>query len=242
MTTISQLLTDAYRESNLISINGVLTANQETEGLRLFNRVVSSLMGYELGESLSAVSLGDTNVESTRYNRLEDYPDTPSNIRVYCNLSTPYEILLPHNPNPGARFGILDVSGNFATYPLTVVGNGSKIEGANDVTLSTNDESREWFYREDLGEWVRFSTLTTVDESPFPLEFDDLLVTLLAMRLNPRAGVQLDAQSGNRYKEMMNKFRSRYRQSRQAPVETALVKLSLQGLYGNYDFSRGYTW
>jgi hypothetical protein len=242
MTTISQILIDAHRESNLVSINGTLSANQETEGLRLLNRVIASLMGYELGEGLTSVSLGDNNIETTRYNRLEDYSDTPANVRVYCNLETTNEIILPHSPDPGARFGVLDVSGNFTTYPLTLVGNGAKIEGATTVTLSTDGDTREWFYRDDLGEWVKFSVLLTTDVSPFPLEFDDLLITLLAMRLNPRAGVQMDGQSGSRYKEMMNKFRSRYRQSREVASELGITRLSLMGEYGNYDFSRGRTW
>ena len=71
MTTVSQLITDAYRESNLIAVNSSPTSPEQTEALRLLNRVVKSLFGNEMGDPLDTIPLGKGNTQ------------TPSNVPLY---------------------------------------------------------------------------------------------------------------------------------------------------------------
>jgi hypothetical protein len=69
MTLVSEIIRDAYRESNLIAITADPTSEEETEGLRLLNRIVSGTYGIDAGEELQVVPIGNNNIS-----RPADYP------------------------------------------------------------------------------------------------------------------------------------------------------------------------
>ena len=107
MTTVSQIILDAFRESNLIRIGASPTVAEETEALRLFNRYVSSLFSIEMGENLVEVNHGKNNVEAPSVVELsfDDFDDRPlpNNTRLICNLEQPTTINYPVRPCDGAR-------------------------------------------------------------------------------------------------------------------------------------------
>jgi len=259
MTTVTQIITDAYRQSNLLAINSSPTDPQLAEGLRYYNRIVNSVLGNEAGENLQPFPIGRNNIS-----RPSGYPwagTTPSfdwfvplNTRLMFNLTESADIYLSPVPEDGARLGVCDVSGNLTTNNVTLHGNGRNIEGSNTITLSTDGLEREWFFREDLGDWVRAVPLTYTDESPFPTEFDDMFISMLAMRLNPSYGVQMDAQTAEIFRRARSQFRARYHNTIEVHSEDGLIRLPrtstdryLWGTrYGMYDpqgaFNRGYPW
>jgi hypothetical protein len=226
MTTVSDIIRDAYRETNLVAITEVPTGVQQDEGLKLFNRLISSVYGHEMGEPLLAYPVGENNVERNpvRDNRLE-YRNycIPSNSRLMLNLESAQTVYLPPVPKDGARFEYVDVSGNLATYNLTVVGNGNNINGADTLTVSTDGASASYVYRQDLGDWLSVAPLVSTDTFPFPPEFEDFFVIGLAMRLNPRSDVTLDEQSLTAFRRYSRIFKARYRQTKIVPVELALL-------------------
>jgi len=247
MTTISQIITDAYRESNLIAVGASPTTAEQTEALRLLNRVVSSLFGNEMGDPLSVLPLGKGNIQTPNSVNLymDDLLDyyVPANTRLQCNLEEETTVNLSPNPRDGERFSVVDASNNLATHNLLVYGNGRLIEDATNIVLDTNGLTRDWFYRDDLGEWVRLSDLTVDNNSPFPTEFDDLLVTRLALRLSPRQGAEFDPGSQVEMTRLEKKFRARYKQSTTVDVEDGLVKLPSRRQWANggsgTSFNRG---
>lgn len=230
MTTIAQIITDAYRESNLLAISASPTTLEVAEALRLLNRFIPSLIGSELGELLQPVSYGDNNVErtcpSSYFEDLIDSGFVPVNSRLILNLDSAKEVYLHPNPMDGARFGISDASNNLATNTLAVSGNGRTIEDTTSLTLDVNGLDREWFYRADLADWKRVTNLEEDDDLPFPVEFDDLVVIGLARRLNPRHGQVADEQTTTDYSKLLKKFRARYRQSVEVSSEYFLTKFT----------------
>jgi hypothetical protein len=252
MTTLSSIIKDAYRESNLIAISATPTDLEIAEALQLLNRHINNIIGTELGELLEDANLGLNNVTRQSFNGEWLSDDLaawylPENLRVVANLTEAQTVYLHPNPRDGARFGVTDPSENLATYNLTFNGNGRRVEDATSITLNTNGVVREWFYRGDLSNWVRLTNLTVDDESPFPTEYDDLLIIGLAIRLNPRNGVVADPQSIETYKRILKLFKSRYRQSRQVGSETQLALFHpWYRSYGYYSdtntFDRGRPW
>lgn len=234
MTTIRQIITDAYRESGLIQIGLTPEAEQLDEGLRRLQTIIRSLFGNELGVPLTSVSYGASAITNT-YGREDDYSSVidgtyvPSNVRLLVNIDGAKTLYLKPNPQDGARISIVDNSGNFGTYNVTVNGNGRKIDGGTSTVLSTNSESKEWFYRADLGEWVVVDSLTADSQSPFPSEFDDLLSIMLAFRLHPRYQAQTAPETMETLRRMKRQFSSRYSQSSEVGVEEALLRLSGTG-------------
>lgn len=230
MTTVSQIITDAYRESNLIALNASPTADEQTEALRLLNRVVKGLFGYEFGEPLKPLPLGKENIETP--DAAAPYMDDilsefiPENTRLFCNLENAVTLNLHPAPLDGCRFGVIDVSGNFNTYNVTLVGNGRKIENGTTHVLSTNHLNQEWFYRADLADWKKLTDLALTDDSPFPEEFDDLLILNLALRLSPRVGAELSGASQLQLQRLEKKFRARYRQKGSAENEVTMISSS----------------
>lgn len=230
MTLTSQIITDAYRQSNLLAIGTVPTVDQQTEALRYLNRIVKSVFGNEAGDPLEVFPVGRNHI-----NRPQGYPwwDTvpdndwfvPKNTRIMLNLEEPVTLYLHPEPDDGSRFAVIDASENLSTYNCIVEGNGRLIEGNFNLTLNTNGEDKEWFYRADLGNWMLYAPLTDATEFPFPEEFDDYFITLLAIRLNPAYGVQLDPQSKMIFDRSGRQLKARYTQNIPTRSELALIRM-----------------
>ena len=229
MAVIHEIIKDAFREANLIPITQSPTLDEQTEALRLLNRFVRSVFGNESGDKLQSLAVGVNNI--TTIDALPTYTFTndnyaPLNARLVVNSTEPTTINLHPDPEDGSRIAVVDTTGNFATNPLTLNGNGRLVEGNTTLALSTNGVMKEWFYRSDLGNWTLITDLGLNDVFPFPLEFEDLFVIGLATRLNPRNGVAIDDQAMMNFRRQRNLFRARYSQSVQAASEDGLVKLS----------------
>lgn len=227
MTLVSQILTDAYREAGIIAIDDTLDADKSSEALRLFNRVFKSLFAAELGEPLLSINYGKSGLNTTYAKEQDasaeiDSAYVPSNSRLILNLDQAKTVYLNPNPKDGARFGIVDSKGNLASFNLTVNANGRLIESASSVVLNTNSLNRYWFYRADTGNWVKATDFITSDTVPLPEEFDELLTTFLAVRINPRHGAESSAELVEVLKRMRRIFRARYAQHSEQDSELGL--------------------
>jgi hypothetical protein len=230
MTTIRQLVTDGFRESGLIEVGGIPDADEFEEGLRKLNTVFKSLFGNELGDPLVPVNYGLNGLTNSYAKSLDSSSVVnasfiPVNVRLILNIDTPVTLYLHPNPQDGARLGLIDNIGNFATENVTLNGNGRTIENTGSVVLSTDSVNREWFYRADLANWVRVIDLVAEDDSPLPVEFDDFLTTLLAFRLNPRYGAVTNTDTIEVTKRIKKFFSARYRQTSEQSSEYALIRL-----------------
>lgn len=232
MTLVSEIIRDAYRISNLISITADPTTAEVAEGLRYLNRLVAFMRGTEAGEQLDPVPIGRGNINRPQgYPWYDQVPDgtewfVPINSRLMLNLTSPATVYLDPNPMDGARFAVLDLSNNLDTNPFTVIGNGRTIGGALSRQFDTDGANVEFMYRMDVGDWLPVSPLTLTDTFPFPVEFDDLFVINLSMRLNPSHAVEADPQAVAILAKLTTQFKARYRQSQQMGSELALVRTS----------------
>lgn len=235
MTTVSQIITDAYQYNNLIALSAIPTAAEQDKALRYLNRLFRSVFGNELGEKFQTIYLGD--IDSL----VRDYSDTietltspfvvyPS-VKLACLLTSASTVYLTPTPQDGARVSIQDVIGNFATYPLTVIANGRLIEEAPTKTLNINGLNSEWFYRGDLSNWVKVTDLTLTDTFPLPQEFEEMFILLLSLRLSASDDVEFNGQLTYVLNNTMKKFRSRYRQNVEVNSEPALIRLTNNRYY-----------
>ena len=233
MTLVSSILLDAYRESNLVSAaTAVLDSTRQAEALRRFTSIMAATIGWDAGENLKQWPVGTTGyTDPPDCLRADIWRYPPINSRMVLNLSVADTIYLPENPSDGARVAVQDLGGNLATYNLTLNGNGRLIEAVRTLVLSTNSLNRTWLYRADLGDWKRITTLVAGDDLPFPVEFDDMFIILLAMRLNPRYGRKMDVQTVTYLKRMQAMFSARYAQSENLSIKSDLSpgRMSEQG-------------
>ena len=260
MTTVSDIITDAYRQSNLIAIGTVPTEAMQTEGFRYLNRLVLSTFGNEVGDILTPIPLGRTDVQRPAgFPWYDNAPPAewfvPMNTQLVCNLTDTTEVYLHPSPDDGARVSAIDIAENFATNNLTIHGNGRRIDGQTSVTLSTNGQNQTWFYRSDLGEWVTVTPLEDLDQTfPFPVEYDMYFITLLAMTLNPQYGVEMNSQVAAMMTRSATQLKARYQNIIPSPAELGFIRLPIvsrdRQLYNNYGyfynpnviFSTGYPW
>jgi len=248
MTTVTSIIADALRESNIIPIGESPEADTQLEALRHLNSVIYSLFGFEIGEGLTPINYGGNGLTNEYGIALDDSAlidgsFVPSNTSLVLNLEAAKTVYLPPRPYAGARVGIVDASSNLNTYNLTINGNGRKIESATSVTLTTSGLTREWFYRDDLAAWVRLTDLDNNADSPFPREFDDLLITMLAMRLNPRYGVETLPETVERMRYTRKRFSARYKQKGFASVDPALLienRGTRQRHFNDYRYTKGF--
>lgn len=229
MTLVSQIITDAFRQANILPLGVTPTTLAQNEALIYLNRIVKSVFGNEAGDPLTAFPIGNNNISRpSGYPWWNTVPDNdwfvPKNIRVMLNLNTPVNLYLHPAPDDGSRFSAVDASGTLATYPCTVHGNGNFIDNQTSIILNTNDFEGEWFYRADLANWQKYAPLLIGDTFPFPEEFDDFFVTLLAIRINPAYGTQLDPQSQLIFNRSRTQIRARYTQNIPTRSELALIR------------------
>lgn len=219
MTLVSSIITDAFRESNMIALGKTPNTNQSTEALRLFNALLEAAYGGDAGEMLQDWPLGSFGEDdpatepASVYDFCEHHPGL--NRRLLALNLAPITVFLASQPQDGARMAIVDPFARLAVVPVTLDGNGRAIDGAAKVTPTA---AAEWFYRADLGAWKRITGVALTDDMPFPARFDAMFVILLAMRLNPRYGRTLDQQSLLVLKQGKQEFVARYLQS--ARLET----------------------
>lgn len=230
MTTLRKIITDAYRESGIIQKGSQPDADQMQEGLDKLLMIIENVFGQEVGGPYEDINYGDDgvvnsySVDSNRELSI-DNSYVRSSFRLIVNSNSPKTVYLGPNPYEGARFAVIDVGQTFTTAPFTVVADTRRIEGQRQVVLNTDGAVVSWFYRADLGEWVKLSPLDLDSQSPFPSQFDDYFIIKLAIRLHPRYLVQTTMETANAYREIERKFRTRYSTSQEMNSEAALFRL-----------------
>lgn len=246
MTTVTSIITSALRETNLIPLGVAPTQPQLDEGFALLSTIVAGVLGNEAGENLSPFPLGQNGINSPKgypwwSNTLPGNVFVPFNTRIMCNLTAPGMVNLHPKPHDGARMGVVDVSENFNIHPFTINGNGRNIEGEESMVYSTAGENRQWLYREDLGNWVTVLPLDAAGDMPWPVEFDDMFIITLAMRINPRYGQIIHPASAKSLQDAQMKFSARYAQATtQMPSEDGLLYTTNYNRFWGYGANRNY--
>lgn len=232
MTLVSDIITDAYRESNLIGVGVVPNDQEAADGLRRLQAVVSGTMGFEVGEPLNdwPVGLNNVNIEPAFYNTWTQalWSQPLENSRLLIDSSTIETLYFPMQPDDGARMALIDVGGQAATYPVTLEGNGRLIDDQTSIVINTDNATGFWFYRSDLAQWVTVAPLAPTDQFPFPPEFDDAFTLMLAIRINPRYGRALSTESTEAMANALGNLKARYRQRQSRPADIGVLNLSVQ--------------
>lgn len=230
MTLNSNIIADAYRESNFTAQGGVLTADEQAEGLTLLQGLVDSFFGTVVGTrpkawflprlnntSPVAAQYPATTTDTDRGHRQDNYP--PANSRVILRTTSPQTIYFQMIPQDGAMMQIVDAG---FTADVTLDANGVFFNASGTdttVTLTTSVAggsrvpTKSYVFRGDIASWVPLTDLTYDGELPFPAEFRDFFVTYLAMRLAPRYGNEPAQVTMLRAKEMLVFCRNWYHQS-----------------------------
>lgn len=216
MTLVASIIQQSLRETNIIPNNANPNPNEALEAVARLQTLVLSVLGNEAGYVLE-----DWNVVSaTNILKPSSFVQNPTGFtvaaqsRLICNLAAATTLLLDPQPQDGQRFSVVDAALNFATNNLTLNGNGRLIEGAPTAVLATDGFASQWIYRADLATWVVVDPLVEGSEMPFPEDFDDYFIIMLAMRLNPRYGRTLTQESQARLMQQRNQMILRYNQSR----------------------------
>lgn len=241
MATLRKIVKNAYRESGIIQIGSSPSAEQESEGFDLLKNLIEALYGFELGSPFIPVSFGKEGLTNSFAKEKDKSPFIVNsyvspNYRLMCNIGEAKTVFLNPSPVDGERFAVVDIAGNFSTNNVTINGNGRLIESSSSVVLNTDSANDQWFYRADLGDWKKVSSLSLDDDSPFPFEFDDFLSIKLAMRLNPRYLSETSPETAIYYKELENKFTAKYRQ-----IQETMPEFSLQTMHPRYGQNFYYT-
>lgn len=240
MTLVTDIITDAYREFNQIAAGKSPSATQVTEGLRLLQAVVNAVLGTDAGETLSDWPLGDYGRQASdkQARTTIEIANPPINSRLVNTAEAAITVYFPPAPSDGSRVAISDPFSRLVAFPVTIDGNGRLIEDAATKILNTNGLSRTWFYRADLGTWVRVTDIAAgvADQMPFPADFDMMFIILLTVRLSPRYGRDLSDASAMMLKQQRRQFVARYIQSADLHINDDLARSSLQ----SFDSSRGW--
>jgi len=241
VTLVSSIILQAYRECNMLPLGKEPNANQSTEALQLHNATLTAVFGGDAGEGLTDWPLGNFDRESTCPLPFTDYRlrHPTINRRLIAVNDEAIRVHFALRPQDGARMGVADPFSRLEAFPITLDGNGRTIEGTPNVLLDTDGTFQEWMYRADLGDWMKVSNVVAADENPFPDKFDTMFVILLAMRLSPRYGRALPAESVAALKQNKREFVARYLQAMPLEIDDSISWpfMSTQG----YDTQRSFT-
>ncbi|MDA3887229.1 MAG: hypothetical protein PF443_00205 [Allgaiera sp.] len=250
MTTALDIITDAFREGNLIPAGASPNAAQQAEGLNRLNRLIPQVFGFSVAEPINdwpVPSPQRTSSENAQYPFLVGKPDAtstvyqnpPKNVRVVWG-GAPETVYLPQHPDDGSRIAFTQgsgasVAGSAPGAVLTLDGNGRLIEGAATLALTNPTTARQWLYRADLGTWTRLQDLALTDVMPFPEDFDDLWSTLLFVRLAPRYSKTVSPETASVVRSGMTGMRARYAQTYEEGANGEDFRQSMQA-WGNTEW------
>lgn len=176
---VSAIIKQAMRAAGVMDAGAEPTPVQAAAALDALNGLQRSFFGMEVGPRLDAVSLTATGTGV--YGAL-----------YQVKLATAATLTLPDNPQDGWRVGVVDVAANFATYNLTINPNNRRIATAigtyatANQALSTNGQSKAWFFRSDVGAWIEEADWALTDTPYFPDAYHTALADILALVLFPQ--------------------------------------------------------
>lgn len=233
MTLTQVIISDSYRESMLTPLGGQPDAAQTAEGLRLLQRVVSSVFGNEVGENLVTWPIGSNYIYSGW--TPEQWCYLQSDISIVVADGQDHRLKLPPFPQDGDRLQLIDSGSGFAAHPVTLVRQAALFEGSTDDYVADTDGFNQiWIYRADLADWKRVTPLVEEDQFPFPEKHDDAFIGLLAMRLNPRYQQTLSQESRVALDRARGQLQSAYRRVKVTPAD-----LAVQRLTGSWPYNYG---
>lgn len=247
MTLVSDIITRAYRENNLIPVGRTPTTAEQDEALVLLNSYVDMLFGRQFGEfvydwavppSRTAPVAADFPLKPLDTDLPRDvWPYPPPNVRLVTRLTSNATVYLPPYPSDGARLAFVDTG---STANINVDGNGRLFNGlAFQSAPATSLSGNEYFYRAEDANWVLREPMTLTGQSIFADEWDDLLVTGLNMRLSPRYA-QPVADATQAIQNMnLARMRAKYHQDTPAPFGFDPVLMSRQAHPRRYDYYGG---
>lgn len=262
MTLASSIITDAYREGNLIPVGKTPTSAEQAEALRKLTRFIAGVFGEEMGENLvdwpvplpqrtapiaanfPQTPFIDGNMMGSPFGSalstaFAPYP--PKNSRIVFGGVTG-TLYFPEQPDDGSRMAIVQGSGagdgGAAGQILTLNGNGRTIETTPTKTFTFASPATtpvHWMYRADLGDWVKVptTTLALTDDIGFPTDLDDLWVCMLAIRLAPSYGKSVSNETSVTALRMMKKLKARYRQAGTTVYNSGDIPNTFQSYAGN---------
>jgi hypothetical protein len=154
MTTARQLLTRAARITGDASEGMAAPAAYPMQvGLNALNAMMREFRGVEIGPKLKR-----------NWHPVVGAAARPGDLYAI-------DIQTPCQPRSGDRFGVIGAH--------TVTGNGDTIEGAASVTTTA---STSWFYREDLGDWLKEQDVGLDDAHLLTTDLDEALAYCVAAR------------------------------------------------------------
>jgi hypothetical protein len=251
MTVLQSIVTQGYRELNLLAIGKSPSTFQNDEGLLLLQNIIEVTVTGDSGEVMKDWLLGNFDRQDRdRINLPAYYFANPAiNRRLVAVHDQAMTVYLPPHPSDGSLIGIVDPFMRLAALPVTLDGNGRTIENTQTVVADTNGLNRTWFYRADLGNWQRLTDLALTDEMPFPKKYDFYFSIGLAMRLSGRTGRRVSEITAAAYAKLRQQFVAQYVQSEVMSRNDDLRnEFMSEQSYDRYDdvtdsgFARGQPW
>jgi hypothetical protein len=216
VTTVHEIITRAYRESNLVVIGLSPTLEEQEEGLVLYNQLQKELLGFEFGDRLGAINLSS----------LADGVVAPVlNCEILLDTNN-LTLIIPDSADNGSRIRVRDVTWRLATFPLSVTTPNSRIEGGAFLVLDQAGSSTDLWYSTYLNQWLRVKDALLPDVFPFDKEDEAFFELSLAVSLSGRSGLPVAPETGARYKKALSRFRSKYNKPKKVDSEQGLLRLS----------------
>lgn len=231
MATGREIVTEAFRDGNLIPITASLTDQQLSQGLNKLNGFINNLYGFELGEQLRDWPLPPQNDAATQARfplepaderlRPTVYPFPPPNARILMGVRSRENLTMPQSPDDGARMEFVDINSNDPSE-IVLDTNGRQFNGQTGTLILTPQElnGQRYLYRAELGNWRLIQTYTAdMDVDALPDQFDDLLVLSVLDRIGPSFGRELTPPQNARRRRHLRQLQSQYYQTVRIPVD-----------------------
>lgn len=227
MTTLTTIVNNAFRESGITPVGVAPDTAEFNEALGLLCNLISALYTDDIGTTLTPYNVGNNGVIYPTTSDKTVFTLIPQNAMLACNLTSPLTLYFDPIPHDGALVTFFDASNNFATNNLTIMGNGRRIANSTSpLVLNTNGANVTYMYNAGVG-WTAVTTLSAgTDNSPFASKYDDMLSILLALRINPRYGAEMDPQTSAYFKKLQKQFKAQYRHKEEVTSEDGLIALS----------------
>jgi hypothetical protein len=219
---VRDVIARAMRLNGSLASGDMPMADELTDALEAFNTMQRAWFGTIIGPRLTAQSATGSSAQA-------------ENGGEYMIPGAAFTLTAPAGPRAGARFGAVDATLDFATHNLTVDPNGRLIEGAAaNLVISANGDNRRWWFRGDVGGWVREADYTDPSDA---ISFPDsliaympyMLAVVLASEFNTELRADVLAGNAEGREAFARAYGRRGRNSLDAPIGVGSFQALQQG-------------
>lgn len=216
VTTVRQIITDALEQIGAVDGAATPTAQQASQGLRVFQQMILNLPGQRWWNEVECTA----DYTAGENERIRVNTNDAVTITVPTAVSSARTMLYCCNQTELVCEG----------YDDRAPKDGARVHVCDAATTDT----ATYFYRADLAQWTRADSLTLDSDCPLSEDWTEGVTAMLGQRLTRYYGLPLDQAGTILAAQAESRMRARFSKRQAVAVESTLLRTSSNEVWSEH--------